>query len=228
MNIQKLGLYSQLICKQIFSTKSTAQMHKMRMRHLLPILILVALLFQSCEEPVAQFSFDPMDNPERFEEIQFSNESFNAISFTWDFGDGDKSTDDNPKHIYDSADTYDVTLTASDGKTSSTFSQSITITETTILNLEVYNSNSARMNDCDVWLYDNEEDWSVANRPQYFGFTKNNGTCFFINLESQVYYIRVRKYTEDGVWEGSMATNSIALNKANLEKVVCEFSTLDY
>ncbi|HOV10210.1 MAG TPA: C25 family cysteine peptidase [Bacteroidales bacterium] len=44
--------------------------------------------------------------------IQFTNNSTNAISYLWDFGDGSTSPDPNPSHQYTSPGVYDVVLTA--------------------------------------------------------------------------------------------------------------------
>lgn len=65
------------------------------------------------------------------EKIQFSNKSINAESFIWDFGDGDKSTDQNPTHTYTANNkdevkfTVSLTMTGKDGKTYSKSSQII-------------------------------------------------------------------------------------------------------
>lgn len=48
-------------------------------------------------------------------EVNFNNTSFNGIAFTWDFGDGTTSTEENPTHIYTEAGIYTVTLTADGG-----------------------------------------------------------------------------------------------------------------
>src|SRR3989339_836578 len=45
-------------------------------------------------------------------EASFTNESANAISYLWKFGDGTTSTDENPTHIYTNSGTYKVTLFA--------------------------------------------------------------------------------------------------------------------
>ncbi len=42
--------------------------------------------------------------------VQFTNESVNAVTYLWDFGDGQSSNDADPLHIYTSPGTYNVTL----------------------------------------------------------------------------------------------------------------------
>lgn len=44
--------------------------------------------------------------------VQFQNQSFSALSYLWQFGDGGTSTDENPLHTYTTVGTYDVTLIA--------------------------------------------------------------------------------------------------------------------
>ncbi|WP_375581209.1 PKD domain-containing protein [Marivirga tractuosa] len=44
--------------------------------------------------------------------VQFSALNNEAVSWRWDFGDGNISTDKNPKHVYESAGVYDVKLIA--------------------------------------------------------------------------------------------------------------------
>lgn len=44
----------------------------------------------------------------------FINNSLGGLNFTWDFGDGTTSTEDNPTHLYTQVGTYKVTLTAYD------------------------------------------------------------------------------------------------------------------
>ncbi|MEZ5043479.1 MAG: PKD domain-containing protein [Saprospiraceae bacterium] len=44
--------------------------------------------------------------------VQFNNTSQNALSYAWDFGDGENSTAISPTHVYGQAGTYVVTLSA--------------------------------------------------------------------------------------------------------------------
>lgn len=53
--------------------------------------------------------------------IYFDNQSINATSYHWDFGDGTTSTLENPNHDYSDAGTYTVRLTAIDGTCESSF-----------------------------------------------------------------------------------------------------------
>ena len=44
--------------------------------------------------------------------VTFTNASLNADTYSWDFGDGESSTETSPSHTYTADGTYDVTLTA--------------------------------------------------------------------------------------------------------------------
>jgi PKD repeat protein len=58
--------------------------------------------------PVVDFSADNSTGS-----VQFTDLSQNATSWSWDFGDGETSTDESPLHTYSAAGNYTVTLTAS-------------------------------------------------------------------------------------------------------------------
>ncbi len=63
-----------------------------------------------------------------FLEYAFTNSSTNAISYEWDFGDGNTSTDESPTHVYATAAEYTVTLTAiGETNLSTSLSQTIDI-----------------------------------------------------------------------------------------------------
>ncbi|AWW31180.1 hypothetical protein DN752_14175 [Echinicola strongylocentroti] len=51
--------------------------------------------------------------------VTFTNASENSVSYLWDFGDGNTSTDENPTHVFETAGTYEVVLfsTAQGGTT---------------------------------------------------------------------------------------------------------------
>ena len=80
--------------------------------------------------PTAAFSFSSGVEAETFTQVSFANESNNATSFTWDFGDGNTSTDFDPVNVYPGEGSFTVTLDVSDalGQTS-TFSQIVELIE---------------------------------------------------------------------------------------------------
>ncbi len=61
---------------------------------------------------------------------QFTNTSEGAVKFAWDFGDGQTSTDENPKHTYAKSGSYKVTLTVTDadGNTSEPYAATVKVT----------------------------------------------------------------------------------------------------
>jgi PKD repeat protein len=71
------------------------------------------------QPPTANFSFTPAQ-PKIDEEISFKDESTDPdgatdiVSWEWDFGDGTKSTEQNPKKKYAQKKVYDVKLTVKD------------------------------------------------------------------------------------------------------------------
>ncbi|GEM_PF-834525 len=80
-------------------------------------------------KPVVQadFSFSPT-NPTVGTSVQFTDKSTgNIASWSWKFGDGSTSTQQNPAHAYSAAGSYNVTLTVSDGTTSNSMTQTITV-----------------------------------------------------------------------------------------------------
>jgi len=79
-------------------------------------IVLFSFLAISCAnedeaEPIASFIINNT-NTEVDETISFTNTSENAISYLWDFGDGNTSTIENPKHSYSSDGLYAITLTS--------------------------------------------------------------------------------------------------------------------
>jgi PKD repeat protein len=71
----------------------------------------VIFLAAACSKaPVADFSFT---SPVKVgEEVTFNNLSKNADSYTWDFGDGYRSTQSDPSHTFGKAGTCTVSLQA--------------------------------------------------------------------------------------------------------------------
>jgi PKD repeat protein len=58
--------------------------------------------------------------------VQFLNNSTNASSYSWDFGDGNTSTSANPSYTYSTGGDFTVVLTATNGDCSNTFTINLT------------------------------------------------------------------------------------------------------
>lgn len=81
--------------------------------------------------PTANFSAPAVcqGNNMRFNNTSTTNPSGQAMSYEWNFGDGNTSTEQNPSHLYASAGNYNVSLTVScgHGACSNTKTQSVTV-----------------------------------------------------------------------------------------------------
>jgi PKD repeat protein len=107
--------------------------------YLLPLAMVSVLLF-GCEEdeeakpePLARFTaVADEDNPFLF---TFTNDSENADTYSWDFGDGNTSTEMSPSHTYAEKGDYSVTLTATGEGGEATSTKDITVTGATPLML---------------------------------------------------------------------------------------------
>lgn len=77
------------------------------------LIALTAIFAVSCkkenavEEPKPRFSYEASGLT-----VKFANQSQNAETYAWDFGDGQTSTENEPEHTYAKYGSYTVTLTA--------------------------------------------------------------------------------------------------------------------
>lgn len=67
------------------------------------------------EEGIVDFTIDNQNNIVLEKDaLILNNSSINAVSYNWDFGNGDTSTEANPYYAYDQHGTYPVKLTITD------------------------------------------------------------------------------------------------------------------
>ena len=130
--------------------------------------------------------------------VTFTNNSSNATSYNWDFGDGNSSTEENPVHTYASFGTYNVELTATNECGSDKSSQSITLIENAIN--DFHNSFSIFPN-------------PVQNNYATIEFTANVNENFLIKIIS----IDGKIIYEENI-EANVGKNSININFSNIEK----------
>ena len=79
-------------------------------------------------QPEAGFTFAGMDLT-----VDFSNNTTNATTYLWDFGDGNTNVEESPTHTYASAGAYTVTLSASNLDCMDDFSQEVALPLTGII-----------------------------------------------------------------------------------------------
>ena len=75
--------------------------------------------------------------------VQFTDLSKNAAEWKWDFGDGASSTEQHPAHIYSTAGTYTVSLTASNADGTNSKQDTITASAQPVLPVADFSSNVA-------------------------------------------------------------------------------------
>ena len=104
---------------------------------LLLAMALVVGIFSGCVEeeptptnnaPVASFTAsDAVNKTVTFTDASTDADTDDTLTYSWDFGDDETSTEQNPEHTYASNDTYTVTLTVSDGTDTDTATETITV-----------------------------------------------------------------------------------------------------
>lgn len=164
-----------------------------QMKRLAIILSIIPLIFSACiERPEAGF-FTSNVVVEVGEPVYFTNNSFDAVYFEWDFGDGAFTDEPNPIHTYTATGTYDVTLSAwSKNDRVDRAYQDITVLYPTTLEIivkEYYDE--YRVANANVRLYPTYDDWLDETNMVIEGNTNQNGKVIFSRLQPAVYYVDV-------------------------------------
>lgn len=108
----------------------------MKTKILTAIIILIFLEYSCVKEenekkqkPIACFVYTPKLDIEVNDTVRFTNCSEFSTDFSWDFGDGEAVSNENPEHIFKIAGTYIIRLTCINTYGSDTISDSISIDE---------------------------------------------------------------------------------------------------
>jgi len=165
------------------------------------------------------------------EDIYFTNESYNAIDYEWDFGDGYISNTVHPVHRYSASGTYEVTLTAYSrtGAIDRAY-QTITIISPTILEIEVLEWNDEYpVPGANVRLYPTLDDWDNETNLQAEGNTNSNGKVIFYHLGPYVYYVDVWEENHNNfALRGYMNDAYIRINQLVPNEVNTYIAYVDY
>ena len=163
------------------------------MKRMIFLTAVAAIMLSSCDiHPEASFYTDKI-SAEVGEEIFFTNSSYNASHFEWDFGDGTWSDAFNAVHSYSGSGTFTVVLSAfsSSGNVDKAYAD-IEILSPTMLEVEVLEwYDQYPVQGASVILYPTETDWDNQTNAIVEGFTNSSGKVIFTDLGPYVCYIDV-------------------------------------
>lgn len=163
------------------------------------ILALSILIFSCQRAPVASFVVSDITVLED-EDVFFTNSSLDAAIFEWDFGDGVFASAPNVVHSYDQSGAYFVKLTvwSKNGNKRDEASQTITVLEPAILEVEVleYYEEYA-VEGASVILYPTYQDWLEETNMIDEVFTDQDGFVVFTYLMPGRYYVDVWEANHD-------------------------------
>ncbi|MFK7755488.1 MAG: PKD domain-containing protein [Flavobacteriales bacterium] len=158
--------------------------------------------------PSAAFTYQI--NPDDYQEVSFTNNSINAVNYSWDFGDGNISDEEEPTHNYMDEGTYTVILiaTSSEGENSQVGMEveiavpsSIVITNPSLDDFEVNN--------------DNREAWRNS--------TLESDADDFFNFNGS-WVLQMSSTARTGNWSGKLPT---AENSDNPQRWMYQAITVD-
>lgn len=171
------------------------------MKKLRYLLLAVPLIMASCNrDPIADF-FISRNIVDVGETVYFTNNSYDADYFEWDFGDGTRSTAFDSHHLYSESGIYNVTLFAFNGQRVDKAVARVEVlypTSLEVIVLEYFDEYAVQ--DASVLLYGSLQDWNDEYNPLVEGFTNQYGEVIFSNLNSQRYYIDVWEQEHHNYW----------------------------
>ncbi|MBN1387385.1 MAG: PKD domain-containing protein [Bacteroidales bacterium] len=201
------------------------------MRKIFYILFLLPVILSSCEIYPDAFFFTDRVQAYIGEDVYFTNESYNAIDFEWDFGDGYISNAVNPVHSYSASGTYEVILTAYSrtGSIDRAY-QTITVVSNTILEIEVLEwYDEYPVPGANVRLYPTLNDWDNETNMVAEGNTNSNGKVIFYDLGPYVYYVDVwEEHHNNFDLRGYMNDAYIRINQLIPNEVNTYIAYVDY
>jgi len=137
------------------------------MKKKLSLLVLALIMLIGCSKddpkpkPDASFTYEKVIAAAKdYNEMKtyFTNTSEDAVSYSWDFGDGTTSTDINPEHIFPANGNYNVTLSATNSGGTTTYSKQVNINYGQVvfyITLSGYGSVAIYPNNQEInWQYD--------------------------------------------------------------------------
>ena len=192
------------------------------------VLSILVIIFSGCVRdyhPYAQFT-QPYTEYFTGEIVDFTNQSTEATSYLWDFGDGYTTNTFDASHSYSHSGTYTVTLNAYNHNKGSVTTSVIDVYDPSTLNILVmeYGTNFVVPN-ASVLLFESVNDWDShdPNKATASGTTNSSGIVVFRNLFPGNYYVDVKSADYDN-WRLGNNINNI---KTYLAEGVLSKITID-
>jgi len=167
------------------------------------LILVVPLIMASCSrDPIADF-FVSRNIVDVGETVYFTNNSYDADYFEWDFGDGTRSTAFDANHTYSQPGIFTITLFAFGDH--QRVDKAVTTIEVLyyppsleVIVLEYYDEYAVA--DASVLLYGSLDDWNDEYNPLVEAFTDNEGVALFTDLNEQRYYVDVWEQDHHNYW----------------------------
>ena len=169
------------------------------MKRLTLFWFMTTLIFSGCvKEPYADFTASNTQVAVG-DIIYFTNRSYDAGSYEWDFGDGYFSNNFNVSHFYEYPGLYNVQLSAfgKDSRTSRAFMEIRVLSTDLEITVQEWNDKYP-VGNASVILYPSLEDWRNETNKISEGFTCTSGKVLFTNLvANRIYYVDVWETNHD-------------------------------
>jgi len=166
---------------------------------------------------MAMYYYFPGNNPL---EIRFEDQSFgNPTSWSWDFGDGEASTEQNPVHLYAQEGEYEVTLTISGDDCSSSITDFVWV-----------KSDSTGFEECQAmyWACPDENDFMTYNFEDASwtasGNTPDSWAWDFGDGATSVEQNPTHTYAQEGQYEVCLTITDTA---SDCESTYCMFISVE-
>jgi gliding motility-associated-like protein len=144
-------------------------------------------------------------------EVSFINQSIGADNYSWNFGNGDSSTAENPVTLYSEAGTYEITLYAKKDTLSSIAQKSIIVNKAPLAAFEVYPKETSIFDDID--LINRSSSNAVIYRWDFGdGETSDLYEPSHRYSSNGVYYISLSVWSETGCFDSVFVNNAVTVS----------------
>ena len=166
--------------------------------------------------------------------VNFTDQSTNATSYSWDFGDGNTSSSQSPFHSFASSGTYNVCLTITTGTCTDTYCSNITVSSTFDIAGSVLSGGSI-VQDAKVYLIEHDAGAGTLTAIDSFNIgSQDSGYYFFGGLPAGDYLTKAALnsgdpnyssyvptyYDSDLFWSGATTiTVSPSIYNANITMI---------